>query len=196
MERIQNKITELEKLEANNDELIKEIDNRIDNAAKELEAIQSKNNATLSISEKVDLKTKETEAITKINTLRATKEDIQKEFKDQKKKLIIELSELREFFTKEENEFLSRKTLLPDEVINHAVKYANKKLTELQKDGREKIETNETLKAKVNSYLKEVEGIPLIESECAPYSPYAFTYAQKQLETACQELVRTFCKYN
>ena len=196
MERIQNKITELEQLEANNDELIKEIDNRIDNAAKELEAIQSKNNATLSISEKVDLKTKETEAITKINTLKATKEDIQKEFKDQKKKLIMELSELREFFTKEENEFLYRKTSLLDEVIDHAVKYANKKLTELQKDGREKTETNETLKAKVNSYLKEVEGIPLIESECAPYSPYAFTYTQKRLETACQELVRTFCKYN
>ena len=112
MERIQNKITELEQLEANNGELIKEIDNRIDNAAKELEAIQSKNNTTLSISEKVDLKTKETEAITKINTLRATKEDIQKEFKDQKKKLIMELSELREFFTKEENEFLYRKTSL------------------------------------------------------------------------------------
>ena len=180
MERIQNKITELEKLEANNDELIKEIDNRIDNAAKELEAIQSKNSATLSISDRVDLKTKETEAITKINTLRATKE----------------LSELREFFTKEEDEFLSRKISLPNEVVEHAVKYANKKLTELQKDGREKTETNETLKAKVNSYLKEVEGIPLIESECAPYSPYAFTYAQIQLETACQELVRTFCKYN
>ena len=196
MERIQDKITELEQLKANNGELIKEIDNRIDNAAKELEAIQSKNRATLSISDKVDLKTKETEAITKINTLRATKEDIQKEFKDQKKKIIMELSELREFFTKEENEFLSRKSSLLDEVIEHAVKYANKKLTELQKDGREKIETNETLKAKVNSYLKEVEGIPLIESECAPYSPYAFTYTQKQLETACQELVRTFCKYN
>ena len=196
MERIQNKITELEQLKANNDELIKEIDNRIDNVAKELEAIQNKNSATLSISEKVDLKTKETEAITKINTLRATKEDIQKEFKDQRKKLIIELSELREFFTKEENEFLSRKNSLLDEVINYAVKYANKKLTELQKDGREKTETNETLKAKVNSYLKEVEGIPLIESECAPYSPYAFTYAQIQLETACKELVRTFCEYN
>ena len=196
MERIQNKITELEKLEANNDELIKEIDNRIDNAAKELEAIQSKNSATLSISDRVDLKTKETEAITKINTLRATKEDIQKEFKNQKKKLIMELSELREFFNKEEDEFLSRKTSLLDEVIDHAVKYANKKLTELQKDGREKTETNETLKAKVNSYLKEVEGIPLIESECTPYSPYAFTYAQIQLETACKELVRTFCKYN
>ena len=196
MERIQNKITELEQLKANNDELIKERDNRIDNVAKELEAIQNKNSATLSISEKVDLKTKETEAITKINTLRATKEDIQKEFKDQRKKLIIELSELREFFTKEENEFLSRKNSLLDEVINYAVKYANKKLTELQKDGREKTETNETLKAKVNSYLKEVEGIPLIESECAPYSPYAFTYTQTQLETASQELVRTFCKYN
>ena len=196
MERIQNKITELEQLKANNDELIKEIDNRIDNVAKELEAIQNKNSATLSISEKVDLKTKETEAITKINTLKATKEDIQKEFKDQRKKLIIELSELREFFTKEENEFLSRKNSLLDEVINYAVKYANKKLTELQKDGREKTETNETLKAKVNSYLKEVEGIPLIESECAPYSPYAFTYTQTQLETASQELVRTFCKYN
>lgn len=196
MERIQNKITELEKLEANNDELIKEIDNRIDNAAKELEAIQNKNSATLSISEKVDLKTKETEAITKINTLRATKEDIQKEFKDQRKELIMELSELREFFTKEENKFLARKTSLLDEVIEHAVKYANKKLTELQKDGREKTETNEALKAKVNSYLGEIEDIPLIESECAPYSPYAFTYAQMQLETACQELVRTFCKYN
>lgn len=196
MERIQNKITELEKLEANNGELIKEIDNRIDNAAKEFEAIQSKNSATLSISDKVDLKTKETEAITKINTLKATKEDIQKEFKDQKKKLIMELSELREFFTKEENEFLSRKTSLLDEVINHAVKYANKKLTELQKDGREKTQTIEPLKEKVNSYLGEIEDIPLIESECAPYSPYAFTYAQKQLETACQELVRTFCKYN
>lgn len=196
MERIQNKITELEKLEANNDELIKEIDNRINNAAKELEAIQNKNSATLSISDKVDLKTKETEAITKINTLRATKEDIQKEFKDQRKKLIIELSELREFFTKEENEFLSRKTSLLDEVIEHAVKYANKKLTELQKDGKEKTQTIEPLKVKVNSYLKEIEGIPLIDSECAPYSPYAFTYAQKQLETACQELVRTFCKYN
>ena len=144
----------------------------------------------------VDLKTKETEAITKINTLKATKEDIQKEFKDQKKKLIIELSELREFFTKEENEFLSRKTSLLDEVINHAVKYANKKLTELQKDGKEKTQTIEPLKAKVNSYLREIEDIPLIESECAPYSPYSFTYAQKQLETACQELVRTFCKYN
>ena len=196
MERIQNKITELEKLEANNGELIKEIDNRIDNAAKELEAIQSKNKTTLSISDKVDLKTKETEAITKINTLRATKEDIQKEFKDQKKELIMELSELREFFTKEENEFLSRKTSLLDEVIEHAVKYANKKLTELQKDGKEKTQTIEALKAKVNSYLGEIEDIPLIESECAPYSPYAFTYAQKQLETACQELVRTFCKYN
>lgn len=196
MERIQDKIKELEQLEANNDELIKEIDNRITNAAKELETNQSENSATLSISEKVDLKTKETEAITKINTLKATKEDIQKEFKVQKKKLIMELSELREFFTKEENEFLSRKTSLLDEVIEHAVKYANKKLTELQKDGREKTETNETLKVKVNSYLKEVEGIPLIESECAPYSPYAFTYAQMQLETACQELVRTFCKYN
>lgn len=196
MKRIQNKITELEQLEANNDELIKEIDNRIDNAAKELEAIQGENSATLSISDKVDLKTKETEAITKINTLKATKEDIQKEFKDQRKELIIELSELREFFTKEENKFLSRKNSLLDEVIEHAVKYANKKLTELQKDGREKTETNETLKAKVNSYLKEVEGIPLIESECAPYSPYAFTYAQKKLETACREIVRTFCKYN
>lgn len=196
MERIQKKITELEQLEANNGELIKEIDNRIDNAAKELEAIQSENSATLSISEKVDLKTKETEAITKINTLKATKEDIQKEFKVQKKKLIMELSELREFFTKEENEFLSKKTSLLDEVIDHAVKYANKKLTELQKDGREKTQINETLKVKVNSYLKEVEGIPLIESECAPYSPYAFTYAQIQLETACQKLVRTFCKYN
>lgn len=196
MERIQNKITELEQLEANNDELIKEIDNRIDNAAKELEAIQSTNKTTLSISDKVDLKTKETEAITKINTLRATKEDIQKEFKDQKKELIMELSELREFFTKEENEFLSRKTSLLDEVIEHAVKYANKKLTELQKDGKEKTQIIEPLKAKVNSYLGEIEGIPLIESECAPYSPYAFTYAQKQLETACQELVRTFCKYN
>lgn len=196
MERIQNKITELEQLEANNDELIKEIDNRIDNAVKELETIQSKNSATLSISEKVDLKTKETEVITKINTLRATKEDIQKEFRVQKKKLIMELSELREFFTKEENEFLSRKASLLDEVIEHAVKYANKKLTELQKDGREKTQINETLKVKVNSYLKEVGGIPLIESECAPYSPYAFTYSQMQLETACQELVRTFCKYN
>lgn len=196
MERIQNKITELEQLEANNDELIKEIDNRIDNAAKELEAIQSKNSATLSISDRVDLKTKETEVITKINTLRATKEDIQKEFKDQRKELIMELSELREFFTKEENEFLSRKTSLLDEVIEHAVKYANKKLTELQKDGKEKTKTIEPLKAKVNSYLGEIEDIPLIESECAPYSPYAFTYAQKQLETACQELVRTFCKYN
>mgnify|MGYP002751634150 FL=1 len=196
MERIQNKITELEQLEANNDELIKEIDNRIDNAGKELEAIQSKNSATLSISDKVDLKTKETEAITKINTLRATKEDIQKEFKDQRKELIMELSELREFFTKEENEFLSRKTSLLDEVIEHAVKYANKKLTELQKDGRAKTETIEPLKAKVNSYLGEIEDIPLIESECAPYSPYVFTYSQKQLETACQELVRTFCKYN
>ena len=185
MERIQNKITELEQLESNNNELIKEIDNRIDNAAKELEAIQSKNSATLSISDRVDLKTKETEAITKINTLKA-----------QKKKLIMELSELREFFTKEEDEFLSRKISLPNEVVEHAVKYANKKLTELQKDGREKIETNETLKAKVNSYLKEVEGIPLIESECAPYSPYVFTFTQKQLETACQELIRTFCKYN
>lgn len=108
----------------------------------------------------------------------------------------MELSELREFFTKEENEFLSRKNSLLDEVIDHAVRYVNKKLTELQKDGREKTETNEALKAKVNSYLKEIEDIPLIESECAPYSPYAFTYAQKQLETACQELVRTFCKYN
>ena len=180
MERIQNKITELEQLKANNDELIKEIDNRIDNVAKELEAIQNKNSATLSISEKVDLKTKETEAITKINTLRATKEDIQKEFKDQRKKLIIELSELREFFTKEENEFLSRKNSLLDEVINYAVKYANKKLTELQKDGREKTETNETLKAKVNSYLKEVEGIPLIESELktshVPQNTACFSY--------------------
>ena len=192
MEKIQNKIAELEQLEANNDELIKEIDNRIDSATKELETIQSKNKTTLSISDKVDLKTKETEAITKINTLKATKEDIQKEFKDQRKELIMELSELREFFTKEEDEFLSRKISLPNEVVEHAVKYANKKL----KDGREKTETNETLKAKVNSYLKEVEGIPLIESECAPYSPYAFTYTQKQLETTCQELVRTFCKYN
>lgn len=196
MERIQNKITELEQLEVNNGELIKEINNRIDNAAKELEAIQSENSATLSISYKVNLKTKETEAITKINTLRATKEDIQKEFKDQRKELIMELSELRVFFTKEENEFLSRKNSLLDEVINHAVKYANKKLTELQKDGKEKTQTIETLKAKVNSYLKEIEDIPLIESEYAPYSPYAFTYAQMQLETACQELVRTFCKYN
>lgn len=196
MERIQNKITELEQLKANNDELIKEIDNRIDNAVKELETIQNKNSTTLSISDKVDLKTKETEAITKINTLRATKEDIQKEYKDQRKELIMELSELREFFTKEENEFLSRKTSLLDEVIEHAVKYANKKLTELQKDGKEKTQTIELLKTKVNSYLGEIEGIPLIESECAPYSPYSFTYAQKQLETACQELVRTFCKYN
>lgn len=196
MERIQNKITELEQLKVNNDELIKEIDNRIDNAAKELEAIQSKNSSTLSISDKVDLKTKETEAITKINTLRATKEDIQKEFKDQRKELIMELSELREFFTKEENEFLSRKTSLLDEVIEHAVKYANKKLTELQKDGKEKTQAIEPLKTKVNSYLGEIEDIPLIESECAPYSPYSFTYAQKQLETACKELVRTFCKYN
>lgn len=196
MERIQNKIAELEQLEANNNELIKEIDNRIDKAVKELEAIQSKNNATLSISEKVDLKTKETEAITKINTLRATKEDIKKEFKDQKKKLIMELSELRGFFAKEEDEFLSRKISLPNEVIDHAIKYANKKLTELQKDGKEKIQTIEPLRAKVNTYLGEIEDIPLIESECAPYSPYSFTYAQKQLETACQEIVRTFCKYN
>lgn len=151
MEKIQNIITELEQLKANNDELIKEIDNRIDNAAKDLEAIQSKNSATLSISDKVDLKTKETEAITKINTLRATKEDIQKEFKDQRKELIMELSELREFSTKEENEFLSRKSSLLDEVIEHAVKYANKKLTELQKDDKEKTQTIELLKAKENS---------------------------------------------
>lgn len=196
MESIQNKITELEQLKVNNNELIKEIDNRIDNAAKELEAIQSKNSSTLSISDKVDLKTKETESITKINTLKATKENIQKEFKDQKKELIMELSKLREFFTKEESDFLSRKTSLLDEVIKHAVKYANKKLTELQKDGKEKTQTIEPLKTKVNSYLGEIEDIPLIESECAPYSPYAFTYAQKQLETTCQELVRTFCKYN
>ena len=108
----------------------------------------------------------------------------------------MELSELREFFTKEENDFLSRKTSLPDEVIEHAVKYANKKLTELQKDGKEKIQTIEPLRAKVNTYLGEIEDIPLIESESAPYSPYAFTYTQKQLETASQELVRTFCKYN
>lgn len=87
MEKIQNKITELEQLEVNNAELIKEIDNRIDNAAKELESIQNTNKTTLSISDKVDLKTKENEAITKINTLKATKEDIQKEFKDQKKKI-------------------------------------------------------------------------------------------------------------
>lgn len=171
--------------------MIKEIDNRIDNADKELKAVQSENSATLSISDKVNLKTKETETITKINTLRATKEDIQKEFKDQRKELIMKLSELREFFTKEENEFLSRKNSLLDEVIEYAIKYANKKLTELQKDGKEKTQTIEPLKAKVNSYLKEVEGIPLIESECAPYSPYAFIYAQIQLETACQELVRT-----
>lgn len=196
MEKIQNKIIELEQLEANNDELIEEIDKRIDKAVKELEAIQSENSATLSISDKVDLKTKETEAITMINTLRATKEDIQKEFKDQRKELIMELSELREFFTKEENEFLSRKTSLLDEVIEHAVKYANKKLTELQKDGKEKTQINENLKEKVNSYLKEIEDIPLIESECAPYSPYAFTYSQTQLETACRELVKAFCKYN
>lgn len=196
MERIQNKITELEQLEANNDELIKEIDNRIDSATKELETIQSKNKTALSISDKVDLKTKATEAITKINTLKATKEDIQKEFKDQRKELIMELSELREFFTKEEDEFLSRKISLPNKVVEHAVKYANKKLTELEKDGKEKTQTIEPLKAKVNSYLREIEDIPLIESECAPYSPYAFTFTQKQLETACQELVRTFCKYN
>ena len=108
----------------------------------------------------------------------------------------MELSELRGFFAKEEDEFLSRKISLPNEVVDHAVKYANKKLTELQKDGREKIQTIEPLRAKVNTYLGEIEDIPLIESECAPYSPYAFTYTQKQLETACQELVRTFCKYN
>lgn len=59
MKKIQNKITELEQLKANNDELIREIDNRIDNAAKELETIKNKNSATLSISDKVDLKTKE-----------------------------------------------------------------------------------------------------------------------------------------
>ena len=85
MERIQNKITELEQLKANNDELIKEIDNRIDKATKELGAIQSKNSATLSISDKVDLNTKETEAITKINTLKATREDIQKNLRIKKK---------------------------------------------------------------------------------------------------------------
>lgn len=55
---------------------------------------------------------------------------------------------------------------------------------------------NVNLLVKVNSYLKEVEGIPLIESKCTPYSPYAFTYTKKRLEIACQELVRTFCKYN
>ena len=85
MERVQNKIAELEQLEANNNELIKEIDNRIDNAVKELEAIQSTNKTTLSISDKVDLKTKETEAITKINTLKATREDIQKNLRIKKK---------------------------------------------------------------------------------------------------------------
>lgn len=85
MERIQNKITELEQLEVNNAELIKEIDNRIDNAAKELESIQSTNKTTLSISDKVDLKTKENEAITKINTLKATKEDIQKDLRIKEK---------------------------------------------------------------------------------------------------------------
>ena len=58
MERIQNKITELEQLEANNNELIKEIDNRIDKAAKELEAIQSEDSVTLSISDKVILRLK------------------------------------------------------------------------------------------------------------------------------------------
>lgn len=35
-----------------------------------------------------------------------------------------------------------------------------------------------------------------LESECVPYPPYVFTYAQMQLETTCQELARTFCKYN
>ena len=62
---------------------------------------------------------------------------MQKEFKEQRKELIMVFSELRQFFTKEENEFLSRKNSLLDEVIEHAVKYANKKLTELEKIGKE-----------------------------------------------------------
>ena len=67
---------------------------------------------------------------------------------------------------------------------------------ELEKLAKSKNNENEPLKEKVNSYLKEVEDIPLIVSKTSPYSPYDVSFTQKQLSTMFKELEKTFYKYN
>ena len=103
---------------------------------------------------------------------------------------------MRECFFKEENDFSEKKTELITDVINYAKKYADEKLKELEKLAKSKNNENEPLKEKVNSYLKEVEDIPLIVSKTSPYSPYDVSFTQKQLSTMFKELEKTFYKYN
>lgn len=103
---------------------------------------------------------------------------------------------MRECFFKEENDFSENKTKLITDVINYAKKYADEKLKELEKLAKSKNDENEPLKEKVNSYLKEMEDIPLIVSESSPYSPYDVSFTKKQLSTKFKELEKPFYKYN
>lgn len=196
MKRIENKINEIEQLKSENDELIQEVENRIDNEREKLEKIQIKNNEKLSVNEKVDLKTRETECKNNIKNLNQTKNNFLREYAEKRKQKIIELSELRECFFKEENEFSEKKSELLTDVINHAKIYADKQLKKLEKLAKSKNTENEPLKAKVNSYLKEIEDITLIVSKSSPYSPYNISFTQKQLSTRLKELEKTFYKYN
>lgn len=100
MKRIENKINEIEQLKSENDELIQEVENRIDNEREKLEKIQIKNNEKLSVNEKVDLKTRETECKNNIKNLNQTKNNFLREYAEKRKQKIIELSELRECFFK------------------------------------------------------------------------------------------------
>ena len=196
MKRIENKINEIEQLKIENDELIQEVENRIDNEREKLEKIQIKNNEKLSVNEKVNLKTRETECKNNIKNLNQTKNIFLREYAEKRKQKIIELSELRECFFKEENEFSEKKSELLTDVINHAKLYADEQLKKLEKLAKSNHGKNEPLKEKVNSYLKEIEDITLIVSKSSPYSPYNISFTQKQLSARLKELEKTFYKYN
>ena len=196
MKRIENKINEIEQLKSENDELIQEVENRIEKEKENLKKIHNKIKDNLSVTEKLNIKTKETERENNIKNLILTKNNINQEYEEKRKQQIIELSELRECFFKEENDFSEKKIELITDVINYAKKYTDEKLKELEKLAKSKNNENEPLKEKVNSYLKEVEDIPLIVSKTSPYSPYDVSFTQKQLSTMFKELEKTFYKYN
>ena len=183
MKRIENKINEIEQLKSENDELIQEVENRIEKEKENLKKIHNKIKNNLSVTEKINIKTKETECKNNIKNLNHTKNNINQEYEEKRKQKIIELSELRKCFFKEENEFSEKKSELLTDVIKHAKLYADEKLKEFVKLSNIKNKENEPLKEKVNSYLKEIEDIPLIVSESSPYSPYDVSFTQKQLST-------------
>lgn len=85
MKRIENKINEIEQLKSENDELIQEVENRIDNEREKLEKIQIKNNEKLSVNEKVDLKTRETECKNNIKNLNQTKNNFLREYAEKRR---------------------------------------------------------------------------------------------------------------